>query len=90
MGTRCSDYTDPLIGLNLPRGKGSVSILWPKQWSSMVKRLNEGNERVIAIEIKGQGNMYCKRIHANQQQLDQFTLRIFRVHKYTTWNSCEI
>ena len=57
MFTRCSDYTDPLIGLNLPRGKGGVSILWPKQWSSKVKRLNEGNERVIAIEIKGQENI---------------------------------
>ena len=52
--TCCSDYSDPLLGFNLPKGKGRVSILWPKQLTSKVKRLNEGNERVIAIEIKGQ------------------------------------
>ena len=47
--TRCSDFADPLIGFNLPlpRGKGGVSILWPKSWFSRVKRLNEGKERII-------------------------------------------
>ena len=49
---RCSDYLDPISGVNLPRGKGGVCrILWPKAWSSKVKRLNEGNERIVAIEI---------------------------------------
>ena len=37
--------------VNLPRGKGGVCILWPKAWSSKVKRLNEGNGCIVAIEI---------------------------------------
>ena len=32
---RCSDYLDPISGVNLPRGKGGVCILWPKAWSSI-------------------------------------------------------
>ena len=61
--TRCSDFADPLVGFNLPRGKGGVSILWPKSWSSRVKRLNEGNERIIAIEIKGNENICITNVY---------------------------
>ena len=43
----CSDYLEPITGDRLPRGKGGVCILWPKEWSSKVKRLNDGNERVV-------------------------------------------
>ena len=28
-----------------------MSILWPKHWSSKIKKLSEGNERIIAIEL---------------------------------------
>ena len=28
-----------------------VAILWPKVWSSKVKRLDEGNERIVAVTI---------------------------------------
>ena len=51
---RCSDYSDPISGFNLHRGKGGVCILLSKQWSSKVKRLNVGNERIVAIEINSQ------------------------------------
>ena len=47
----CSDYLEPITGDRLPRGKGGVCILWPKEWSSKVKRLNDGNERVVAVEV---------------------------------------
>ena len=50
----CPDSTGPLSGFRLPRGQGGVSILWPLQWSSKVKKkLNEGNERIICVEISG-------------------------------------
>ena len=51
---RCSDQNDPISGFNLPRGKGGVAIFWPKPWSSRIKKLSDGNERIIAIEIQGQ------------------------------------
>ena len=50
---RCADFTEPLSGFRLPRGQGGVLILWPVQWSSKVKKMNEGNERIIGIEISG-------------------------------------
>lgn len=46
--TRCSDFTEPLSGFNLPKGKSGVAIVWPKQLSSRIKTLEEGNERIIA------------------------------------------
>ena len=60
---RSSDYTDALVGFNLPRGQGGVCIVWPRQCSSKVKRLTEGNERIIAVEIKGQENIYIVNIY---------------------------
>ena len=48
---RWHDYLEPLSGLKLPRGRGGVAILWPKVWSSKVKRLDEGNERIVVITI---------------------------------------
>ena len=50
---RCADFTQPLSGFRLPRGQGGVSILWPTHWSSKVKKLGEGNERMIGIELSG-------------------------------------
>ncbi|CAC5388977.1 unnamed protein product [Mytilus coruscus] len=49
--TRCSDTNDPRDSFKLPKGKGGVSILWPNSWTNNVKKLKDGNERVIAILI---------------------------------------
>jgi hypothetical protein len=49
--TRCHDSNDPLDGSKLPRGQGGVSILWPKLWKSNIKKIQDGNERIIAITI---------------------------------------
>ena len=51
---RCSDQNEPISGFKLPRGKGGVAIFWPNLWSSRIKKLSDGNERTIAIEIQGQ------------------------------------
>ncbi|CAC5361724.1 unnamed protein product [Mytilus coruscus] len=49
--TRCYDTNDPLDSFKLPKGRGGVSVLWPSQRSSRIKKLKEGNERIIAILI---------------------------------------
>ncbi|CAC5361741.1 unnamed protein product [Mytilus coruscus] len=49
--TRCYDTNDPLDSFQLPIGRGGVSVLWPSQWSSRIKKLKDGNERIIAILI---------------------------------------
>ena len=48
---RCHDHLEPLSGIKLPRGRGGVAILWPNMWSSRIKRLEEGNERIIAVTV---------------------------------------
>ncbi|CAG2255546.1 unnamed protein product [Mytilus edulis] len=49
--TRCSDTNDPIDSFKLPKGKAGVSILWPNAWTNSIKKLKDGNERVIAILI---------------------------------------
>ena len=39
--------------------KKGVAIMWPKQWTQYIKRLDDGNERVIGIELKGSPNNVC-------------------------------
>ena len=43
---KCSDMYDKLSNFQAPRGKGGVAIAWPREWSHLVKRLEEGNERI--------------------------------------------
>jgi hypothetical protein len=45
------DTYDEISGINLPRGKGGVSISWPCDITHIVKKIDEGNERIVAIEI---------------------------------------
>ena len=42
---------------NFSRGKGGVSLLWPSMWSSKTKKISEGNERIIAIELTGKNKL---------------------------------
>ena len=49
--TRCHDSNDPLDGSKLPRGQGGVSILWPNLWKSNIKKIQDGNERIISSNI---------------------------------------
>ena len=44
-------------GFKLPKGRGGVSILWPLHWSNRIKKLSDGNERVIAITISASTNI---------------------------------
>ena len=46
---RCSDMNENISNFQITRG--SIAILWPRNWSNSVKRLEEGNERVQAVEF---------------------------------------
>ncbi|MEW8545343.1 MAG: reverse transcriptase family protein, partial [Candidatus Thiodiazotropha sp.] len=56
---RCSDMYDNISNFQVPRGKGGVAILWPKCWSNIVKRLEDGNERVQAVEVLSDISNVC-------------------------------
>ena len=49
--TRCSDLYENISNFQIPRGKGGIAIMWPRVWSNSVKKLEEGSERVHAVEI---------------------------------------
>jgi hypothetical protein len=54
---RCHDTYEPLSGFKLPRGQAEVPISWPSDWSSKVKQLLDGKERIIAITIATKVNI---------------------------------
>ena len=57
--TRCHDVNEPISNFQIPRGRGGGAILWPKAWDSHVKKLEDGNERIIAIEIQTMNKPTC-------------------------------
>ena len=57
--TRCTDMYDNISNFQAPSGKGGVGIVWPKEWSHLVKRLKEGNERIVLIELQCQKERLC-------------------------------
>ncbi|CAG2188601.1 unnamed protein product [Mytilus edulis] len=70
--TRCHDTSEPISNFKAPRGQAGVSILWPKQWSSKIKKLEVGNERIIAITIATEPmlciiNAYMPTINTNSE-----------------------
>ena len=48
----CANNDDNILNFLAPRVKAGVAIVWPKEWSSKIVKLNEGNERIIAIEMQ--------------------------------------
>ena len=57
--SNCADKYDNISNFQAPRGKGGVAILWPKEWSSKVSQLEEGNERIIGIEMQWANERLC-------------------------------
>lgn len=49
---RCWDSNEKVTNFKARRGKGGVVIMWPTSWSHGIKRLDDGNERIIGIEVK--------------------------------------
>ncbi|MES9884421.1 MAG: reverse transcriptase family protein, partial [Sedimenticola sp.] len=56
---RCTDTYDPISCFKSPRGRGGVAILWPESWSDNIVELPDGNERVVAIELRTIGTPLC-------------------------------
>ena len=54
---RCWDCNEQVINFKAKRGKGGVAILWPKDWSYQIKRLEEGNERIIGVELESKSGL---------------------------------
>ena len=57
--TRCHDCDDPITNFQIPRSRGGISILWPREWDKYVKKLDDGNNRIIAVEIKTDKQPVC-------------------------------
>ena len=47
---RCSDCNEP--NFQVPRGRGGAAIWWPSERDKYIKKLTDGNERIIAAEIQ--------------------------------------
>ena len=41
--------------------------MWPKQWTQYIKRLDDGNERVIGTEVKASPNSVLLLMYTCQQ-----------------------
>jgi hypothetical protein len=51
------DSNDPILPYQMPRGYGSVAILWRKDLDSCITPLKVGNERIQCIELSGKHNI---------------------------------
>lgn len=47
------DINDPLLPISMPRGHGGVAIIWKKDIDHLVKPIQDGSEKIQAIEIQG-------------------------------------
>ena len=51
------DSNDPILPYQMPRGYGSVAILWRKDLDSCITPLKVGNKRIQCIELSGKHNI---------------------------------
>lgn len=56
---RCDDMNENISNFQAPRGKAGVAILWPNKWAQNIKRLDDGNDRIIGIEINLPDSNIC-------------------------------
>ena len=56
---RCHDCDHPISNYKVPRGKGGIAIIWPKLIDKYIKRLEDGNNRIMAIEIQSTSKAIC-------------------------------
>ncbi|CAC5406067.1 unnamed protein product [Mytilus coruscus] len=48
---RSHDCNEPITNYQIPRGRAGVAIAWPQKFDKVISKLDDGNERIIAIEI---------------------------------------
>jgi hypothetical protein len=56
---RCHDCDHPISNHKVPRGKRGIAIIWPKLMDKYIKRLEDGNNRIMAIEIQSTSKAIC-------------------------------
>ena len=57
--TMCADSDNFNSCFHAPRGKAWVAILWPNDMTKHIKRLPDGNNRNIAIEVNTGNDLLC-------------------------------
>ena len=57
--TMCTDSDNFISSFHAPRGKAGVAILWPTDMTKHIKRLPDGNNRIIAIEVNTDNGLLC-------------------------------
>ena len=55
----CHDCDHPISNCKVPRGKGGIAIMWPQLMDRYIKRLEDGNNRIMAIEIQSTSKAIC-------------------------------
>lgn len=56
---RSSDMNENTSNFQVPRGKGGIAIIWPKSLGKQMKRLEDGNERIQAVELNAGDIKLC-------------------------------
>ncbi|MCG8097222.1 MAG: reverse transcriptase family protein [Candidatus Thiodiazotropha endolucinida] len=56
---RCSDINDNISNFQIMRGNGGIVILWPKTWTNCIRKLEDGNERIQAVELNTTDSCFC-------------------------------
>ena len=56
---RCHDCDHPISNHKVPRGKGGIAIIWPKLIDKYIKRLEDGNNRIMTIKIQSTSKTIC-------------------------------
>lgn len=55
----CHDCTDPINNYQISRGRAGVAITWPSAWDNSVLKLEDGNGRILCIELKSEVRPTC-------------------------------
>ena len=56
---RCHDCDHPISNHKVPRGKRGIAIIWPKLIDKYIKRLEDGNNRIMTIKIQSTSKTIC-------------------------------
>ena len=54
----CADDSEPISAQQRPGGKGGVAILWRKKFDEVIKSLDDGNERIVTVELQTSTDPY--------------------------------
>ena len=56
LNNKNSNNNNNISNFQVPRRKGGIAIIWPKSFGKLMKRLEDGNERIQAVELNAGGH----------------------------------